>query len=195
MPKTQLKRQASATPAKASNKVVALSLEHALEVLSSGRKVKRLDLRYRKIGDAGAEKLAVALAENTSLTKLELDYNGITSAGITRIAEALLKNVTLTHLYLCHNVIDDEGALHLAAALEENRSLVQFYLAGNRISTAGAEAILACIRRAGLTVDLDLSLQRVPDSLQQEIRLAALTNAKQASSTPQGAEDNAPFFT
>ncbi|OLQ00017.1 Nucleotide-binding oligomerization domain-containing protein 2 [Symbiodinium microadriaticum] len=169
MPKTPLKRQASATPAKASNKVVALSLEHALEVLSSGRKVKRLDLR--------------------------LDYNGITSAGITRIAEALLKNVTLTHLYLCHNVIDDEGALHLAAALEENRSLVQFYLAGNRISTAGAEAILACIRRAGLTVDLDLSLQRVPDSLQQEIRLAALTNAKQASSTPEGAEDNAPFFT
>ncbi|CAE7543315.1 Nlrc3 [Symbiodinium natans] len=172
MPKQQpqLKRQASANPTKASNKVVALSLEHALEVLLSGKKVKRLDLRYRKIGDAGAEQLAAALEGNTSLTKLELDYNGITSAGVTRIAEALIKNVTLTHLYLCNNVIDDEGALHLAAALEENRSLVQFYLSGNRISTAGAEAILNCIRRASLTIDLDLSLQKVPESLQREIR-------------------------
>eukprot|EP00435_Cladocopium_sp_Y103_P004059 s1775_g1.t1 len=127
------------------SKVTARNLEHAVEALKTGR-VRRMDLRYRKIGDRGAECLSEILLENSSLQKLELDYNGISSGGAARIAEALTMNSTLTHLYLCNNFIDDEGAIHLASALETGCALNQLYLAGNCITNRGGQAPSICGR-------------------------------------------------
>eukprot|EP00434_Breviolum_minutum_P040231 symbB.v1.2.035745.t1/scaffold4882.1/size33489/1 len=160
-----------------SSKVVARNLEHAAEALKTGP-VRRMDLRYRKIGDRGAASLAEILQENCTLEKLELDFNGISSGGAACLAEVLTMNSTLTHLYLCNNSIDDEGAIHLAAALETGCGLTQLYLAGNRITNRGGQAILAALKKSGAVVDIDLSFQGVPDDCIRDIRAALLANAQ-----------------
>ncbi|CAJ1350304.1 unnamed protein product [Effrenium voratum] len=172
MPKPPLAKR-PATTNSVPSKVHARSLDHAIEILSA--KVRRLDLRYRKIGDRGAERLSEVLLENSTLTRLELDFNGLTSGGAARLAEALTKNSTLTHLYLCNNIIDDEGAYHLASVIGRS-GLVELGLAGNRITARGAEAILEALRSSGAVVGVDLSLQTVPDDLVQDIRAAMVAN-------------------
>ncbi|CAK9096232.1 unnamed protein product [Durusdinium trenchii] len=164
---------------KVPSKVIAQDLQHAMHVLSSPHRIRGMDLRYRKIGDRGAECLAEVLLENSSLQRLELDFNGISSGGAARLAEVLPKNSTLTHLYLCHNAIDDEGAIHLASALEAGCALNQLYLSGNRITCRGATAtILAALQKSGAVIDIDLSLQSVPEDCIQEIRAALLANVQ-----------------
>lgn len=51
--------------AKTCTKVVARDMDHAVAALAQGR-VRRMDLRYRRIGDRGAERVAEILLENRS---------------------------------------------------------------------------------------------------------------------------------
>ncbi|KAH8066597.1 peptide-aspartate beta-dioxygenase [Aureococcus anophagefferens] len=76
----------------------------ALELKESPLRV--LSLWSNDISDAGAIKLADALAVNTSLTTLDLAGNSIGEAGADRLTAAVARNRSLASLDLRNNDVD-----------------------------------------------------------------------------------------
>eukprot|EP00048_Salpingoeca_helianthica_P017696 m.238600 g.238600 ORF g.238600 m.238600 type:complete len:438 (-) comp21869_c0_seq1:123-1436(-) len=78
-----------------------------------------VSLRCNRISDAGAARIADALACNRHLTALSLWGNSITSRGAISIAKALRQNRTLLSLSLGHNRVGDAGIAALAEVISE----------------------------------------------------------------------------
>lgn len=99
-----------------------LTDEHVIAVAKALREptvqVETLDFTKNEIGDAAAEALADALAENTTLKRLFLHF---------------------TH-------VGDYGAICLAGALPQNDTLSELGLAQTRVTDVGAEEIVSFVR-------------------------------------------------
>ena len=78
-------------------------------------------------GDAGAERLAEGLKNNSSLTSLDFSDNKVGAAGAGWLVEAFTTNSTLTTLDLTDNKMGEDGAGRLAEALATNSSLTRVY--------------------------------------------------------------------
>ena len=111
---------------------------------SSRTVLERLDLSGCGIGDAGAEALAIALANNPLCIKhLDLSNNRISDQGAAALAKALLGGLIET-LDLSHNKdLGDAGAKQLAIAFQEDR-ISKLVLRSCNIRADGA----ACFGRA-----------------------------------------------
>ncbi|KJE97551.1 hypothetical protein CAOG_09082 [Capsaspora owczarzaki ATCC 30864] len=94
-----------------------------------------------RIGNAGAQAIAVALKVNTTLTQLDLWSNQIGDEGAQAIAEALRANTTLTWLKLSYNQIGDAGAQAIAEALKVDKRMTLLFLHYNCIGIFGSQAI------------------------------------------------------
>ena len=76
--------------------------------------------------NAGAERMADVLKQNSTLHVLDLGKNNITEKGIESMASAIKKNKSLHHnhtLVLNENIISVGGAMDLADALAANGTL------------------------------------------------------------------------
>ncbi|MCC8370771.1 MAG: ribonuclease inhibitor [Rickettsia endosymbiont of Stiretrus anchorago] len=107
----------------------------------------KLDLFNKKIGDAGATKLAEMLKDNSTLTSLDLGSNKIGDAGATELARVLKDNSTLTSLDLKSNNIGEAGATELARVLKDNSTLTSLYLSWNNIGEPILKTIEEYLKR------------------------------------------------
>lgn len=85
---------------------IALGLQE-----SEGSKLRRLDLSWNSLSDAGAEHLAHALRGNSVLESLILSSNAIGDTGIGALVDALHSDVALRELDLVGNQLRDATAL------------------------------------------------------------------------------------
>ena len=91
-----------------------------------------INLRGNGLGDDGASLLAVAVEmRECPLVDLNLWSNDITDAGAHKLADALAVNTSLTHLDLSGNNIGSDGADALAEACAQNRTLASVDLRNN----------------------------------------------------------------
>ena len=99
----------------------------SVRALSQGLRVNtaitKLVLRGR-IGNAGAEAIAVALMTNQSITHVDLRQNGIGRHGAAAIAETLKHNSTVAIMDLGDNSVKEQGACALAAGLKNNHVVI-----------------------------------------------------------------------
>lgn len=86
--------------------------------------VRSLDLADNKLGNEGAQSVALHLLEgNRMLKQLELSKNGIGAAGVRSLCDALKRNSILTYLDLGCNDLDNECVLFLTEMLSLNSTL------------------------------------------------------------------------
>jgi len=106
-----------------------------------------LSLHHNAIDDDGVASLCAGLARQTqcALTALYLGNNCIGDAGAARIAHALANNTSLAYLGLSVNRIGDDGASALAGLLKTNCTLRALYLSWNSIADAGGRALLQAL--------------------------------------------------
>ncbi|CAE7942712.1 unnamed protein product [Symbiodinium sp. KB8] len=139
------------------------SMELALQELANARSLK-LDLQSRRLGDAGASKLAEALQATRSLEELELNLGGnsISKKGAEVLATALaqLKTLRRLQLNLWENSLGDDGVSAFANTLGELIHLekLEFELLENNIGGRGALALAAATSRLQSLQQLRLNL-------------------------------------
>lgn len=118
--------------------------ERLAKALTRSMRLQVLELKGNFIGCHGAERLAAALVGGCPLVRLGLSWNNIGCRGATRLSVAVAEEVpTLTDLDLSHNRIADEGAKWLAQAVMKSRSLIKVGVQGNMINKVGLEALSA----------------------------------------------------
>lgn len=88
--------------------------------------IRILDLRYNRIGDAGAEALAFMLSVNTTLATLLLDNNRIGARGARALITALLANRSLKRFSITQNGNHEDVAADIAHLFTVNLTLRTF---------------------------------------------------------------------
>ncbi len=111
--------------------------------------LKRLDLSGCGIGDAGAEALAIALANNPLCVQdLDLSNNQITDQGAAALAKAL-ENGLVERLDLSHNPkLGDAGAKALAQAFEQE-GIFKLILRSCKVRADGAACFGKALKNMG----------------------------------------------
>jgi len=113
--------------------------------------LKRLDLSGCGIGDAGAQALAIALANNPLCVRdLDLSNNQITDQGAVALAQALEgENGLVERLDLSHNPkLGDAGAKALALAFEHDR-ISELILRSCKVRADGAACFGKALKNMG----------------------------------------------
>lgn len=125
---------------------VDANFESLLErLLDDDFRVTGIDLSGRRIGNAGATRLAEALSDNTQVRQLWLRGCGIGDAGAKALASCLEQNMAVVDLFLADNAVGDAGVGAILDALAaSNSTLVSLELDGNPLTDAGVDAFLAC---------------------------------------------------
>ena len=109
--------------------------DHLAVELSKTLKTKRivkLDMSNRDIGDRGAAALAESFHVNNVLDDLDLSGNAIGDFGAKQIARALRSNPSIKYLDLSRNKIGKKGAFELMEAFEKNSVLKRLHLSDNK---------------------------------------------------------------
>ena len=111
--------------------------------------VKRINLGYNSISDAGLALLAPALGGAVALQELWLGGNPLGDAGVAMLAPLLGGMRELAELWLCDVSLHDNGACALAGALAEHGCprMRWLMLNTNSIADAGAVALAQAPRR------------------------------------------------
>ena len=116
------------------------AMESTARMLAMGGALRVLCLERCKLGDRGAEALAVGLsAEDCKLESLRIGSNGISDVGFAKICGALEGASPLVHLDAEWNSI--RNAAPLAAALKNSYWIRSISLKWNKIGDAGASVI------------------------------------------------------
>ena len=127
--------------------------EHFAVGLADIKSFQVLDLRYNRIGSAGAMSIFISLEQHTSLEELNLSENwqlawGDSEAVGCAIERMLRVNTRLKVLNLRSCGLDTAVATHIAAGLEHNTSLEQLNLSGNsQLAEGDSEAVGCAIER------------------------------------------------
>ena len=130
-----------------------------------------LELRFLRLGPAGAATLALAAqtGATASLTRLDLESNNIGDKGAVALSAAVGSGAlgALQTLRLPHNKVGDVGMLALCEAISRRRvrHLCTLSLGINRIGDAGVIALANTISGGamGALVSLNLSTNLVSD--------------------------------
>lgn len=147
-------------------------------VLLQNSNLDALELPRNRIGDVGAERIAVALPGSSALRSLWLSSNRIGDTGAIAIAAALPRlgwsakrralgdgngGPRLEELWLSSNRIGDAGAAALAHALPEVRRLKKLDLRANRVGDAGASELSQALPKGPVLDDLYLQDNQIGD--------------------------------
>ncbi|MDP2438641.1 MAG: protein kinase [archaeon] len=124
-----------------------------------------LDLRFKKLNEWDASRLADALRGNSTLTALNLNGNDLSDVGTARLAAALKTNTALARLDLQENSINLEGATRLAEALRVNSSLTALDLRANSVKNEGAAVLAEALQANATLTALHLDLNGVTDQI------------------------------
>ena len=128
----------------------------------------RIDLCRRKLGDAGARRLADALRRNTALLKLDVMSNAIGGDGAAALADALAANAGLAELRLGLNALGPPpGAAAVPALsrmLECNTALRLLDLTGCGLGDAGVAVLCAGLQKNHTLRKLVLDLNGVREA-------------------------------
>ena len=117
--------------------------------LLDGADISTINLRGNGLGDDGATLMAVALElKESPLRVLSLWSNDISDAGAIKLADALAVNTSLTTLDLAGNSIGEAGADRLTAAVARNRRLASLDLRNNDVDARDPKAAQERRRRA-----------------------------------------------
>ena len=151
------------------------------------RQLRRLGLRRCRMGDVGAEALALLLSETKApaLEDLGLEVNQISNGGLSSVAGALLLPAVAPRLRaLClgnlrgGNEIGDRGVIALAQAVKGMgfTALEKLWLAYNQIGDTGSAALAAALNNAANAPRLSLlslSANRLSDkAVHEQVQLA-----------------------
>ncbi|CAJ1368041.1 unnamed protein product [Effrenium voratum] len=126
-----------------------LGAERVAMALAANTSTQTLRLNDNDIGDAGVGLLAEALRENRCLATLSLNRNRIGALGAAQLSQTLASSA-LTQLDLSQNGLGDEGVVHLAEGLSNPRGLLVLELQVNRVGDAGAQALAAVLPQTRL---------------------------------------------
>ncbi|KAF7641994.1 hypothetical protein LDENG_00266610 [Lucifuga dentata] len=140
-----------------------LALPTLWELLPGLQNLQHLDLENSKMGDRGAESLAVALVLLRSLEILNLSQNCIGDRGVKKLVVALRTLPCLHCLSLYSNVVSDEGAESLAAV----PCVSSLY--SNVVSDEGAESLAAVLPHMASLTDLDVKYNKLTDAGAQSL--------------------------
>ena len=133
------------------------------ELLKDDPEKKKLNLRYKHIGNKGAQTLGAALKVNQTLQKLHLHGNTISNTGVQAIGTALQINHTLQSLNLHYNEIGNGGAQALGAFLKINHTLQKLDLSSNQIGDVGVQALGSALEINHTLQSLNLSDNKISD--------------------------------
>ena len=125
------------------------SFDNLLErLLDDDFRVTGIDLSGRHIGDAGAERLAEALADNTQVRQVWLRDCNISNVGAKALASCLEQNMAIVDLFLGKNSIGDEGLVAISDALAVNNlTLISLELDDNEVGDAGLDAFASALEK------------------------------------------------
>ena len=121
----------------------------------------RLDLCKQCIGPTGAEKVAVAVANNHQTKHWLLGANGLGNEGAKAVAAATKANPNLETVYLGCNLIEADGAKALTQSLHNNDHITGLWLKRNPIGVEGAQAIVEMLQQNQCLRTLDLVHTRI----------------------------------
>ncbi|KAG0378893.1 T-complex-associated testis-expressed protein 1 [Mortierella sp. AD032] len=150
-------------------RVTTAELGILFDALANNSTLKEFYASGHSLDQAAAQKLALALSENSTLERLNIgnDRMGSNAGVVKALAEGLAKNRGLVRLDLenkglgGYNREGDEGAgsvQALADALEQNQDLKELNLARNKLTDQDVEVLCkALAHNKGLHI-LDLSL-------------------------------------
>jgi Ran GTPase-activating protein (RanGAP) involved in mRNA processing and transport len=124
-------------------------------MLRENDSVKVLNLRDN-LDEAGASRIAAALAVNQGITDLRLSYNRIGMGGLQALGQALRQNPRVTSLNLGGCKIGDAGMHEVVGLLEHNDTLRMLNLSNNDITPKGAILLLNALREKPLFTALTL---------------------------------------
>lgn len=125
--------------------------------LAKNPAVVRLDLRYNRIKDAGARRLANFLKESKTLEELVVSCNDIGPQGGAAIGESLVDNTSLKRLRINGNKIDNKGGMAFAAALQGNRTLRSLDLGDTDQRTESVVALTTVLNHNDALLMLNLN--------------------------------------
>ncbi len=109
--------------------------------------IDELKFEIYTIDDDTAERIAIALENNTKVETLEIKTNYMGYKGAEAFSKMLKKNKKLKKLVFTKNRIGNEGALLLLNALYGSKTLTEIDLAyNNNINEEGALKIEACLK-------------------------------------------------
>jgi hypothetical protein len=103
------------------------------------------NMKYMRIGDAGAFQLANVLLNDPIIVKLTLATARISDEGIYELSRILPTVTKLKYLDLSSNSFGDEGAIALSEGIINHHSLRILSVAGNRIGLRGIVNIASSI--------------------------------------------------
>lgn len=105
-------------------------------VLKTNTEITTVNISNARIGDSGADAMAVVLRSNRAIKALQMANNDITSNGGCSLAAALAANNVLTELNLANNHLCDIAGREFAHTLQTNCSIVFLNLELNQIPAA-----------------------------------------------------------
>ena len=106
----------------------------SLDISGNNHLVCSTDVR---LSDSDVEPLCLTLNRNPAVVRLDLRYNRISDVGARRIADFLGESsCSLEELVLSCNEIGLEGGSAIGSAIGNNKSLIRLRINGNKIGTA-----------------------------------------------------------
>ena len=132
--------------------------EVTVDRASSARNIEvystQTNMRYMRVTNYGASKLAEAVIDNRIITQLVLSKANISNIGIKDLAPALATMHKLVYLDLSQNAIEDKGAFQIAEFIgnvdKKCTDLAKVSLAGNRFHDKPCEKLLIAAHEQGL---------------------------------------------
>mmetsp|Transcript_6180 Transcript_6180/g.9002 ORF Transcript_6180/g.9002 Transcript_6180/m.9002 type:complete len:904 (-) Transcript_6180:232-2943(-) len=109
------------------NKLTCVGVESLMNSVWGSKTLKEVRLDNNKIGDRGAQLVAVVLT-STDLEILDIGFNNITSVGMKALMKLIAENKSLKSLSISGNRLDTVGSKAVAFALAYNRSLRSVFI-------------------------------------------------------------------
>lgn len=155
-----------------------------VDALTTGRATS-INASDNRIGDFGAQRVAIALASNCVVQTMRLSDNLIGSDGAAVLLEALQENHSVEVLSLSRNAIGPGGLEHVAHALHVNASLTELDLSNNCLGDRGASLLASGLKVNSSLRDLDLRVNSIGDkgAVQLASALGANTSLERLSLT------------
>lgn len=109
------------------NNLTCIGVESLMNSIWGSKTLKEVRLDNNKIGDRGAQLVAVVLT-STDLEILDIGFNNITSVGMKALMKLIAENKSLKSLSISGNRLDTVGSKAVAFALAYNRSLRSVFI-------------------------------------------------------------------
>jgi len=110
------------------NSITCIGIESLMNALWGSKTLRELRIDNNKVGDRGAQLVAVVVSNVTSLERLDLGFNSLTAAGIRALMKSVAESTTLTSLSISGNKLDTSSSKVVAYALAYNHSLRYFFM-------------------------------------------------------------------